>query len=193
MLGNSLAVQWLGHCAFTAEGAGSIPGWGSGILQAVGRLSKKKKKSLQCSDPFPRPCFPAHSSLCLWSAFSLLEGCSPCYGPQFPSHPCRVSGDCRLTGSFARLTASPQSSLCLNVLWLWRHGASFSAAGYTCSPFLWLTPSSSFSPTLCKYLFFLYFFPLWVSSLSEVQPSFVCLMSWKLPSLIECSTSGILS
>ena len=26
-MGNSLAVQWLGLCAFTAEGAGSIPGW----------------------------------------------------------------------------------------------------------------------------------------------------------------------
>ena len=25
--GNSLAVQWLGLCTFTAEGPGSIPGW----------------------------------------------------------------------------------------------------------------------------------------------------------------------
>ena len=29
---NSLAVQWLGFCAFTAKGAVSIPGWGTKIL-----------------------------------------------------------------------------------------------------------------------------------------------------------------
>ena len=33
---------------------------------------------------------------------------------------------------------------------------------------------------------FLYSFPRWILSLSEVQPSFLCLMSWKLLSLIEC-------
>ena len=34
-LGNSLAVQWLGLLTFTAEGTGSIPGWGTKIPQAV--------------------------------------------------------------------------------------------------------------------------------------------------------------
>ena len=34
-LGTSLVVQWLGLCAFTAEGPGLIPGWGDKILQAV--------------------------------------------------------------------------------------------------------------------------------------------------------------
>ena len=34
-MGNSLAVQWLGLSAFTAEGSGSIPGWGTKILQAA--------------------------------------------------------------------------------------------------------------------------------------------------------------
>ena len=29
--GNSLAVQWLGLCAFTAESPGSITGWGAKI------------------------------------------------------------------------------------------------------------------------------------------------------------------
>ena len=33
--GNSMAVQWLELCAFTAEGLGSIPGGGTKILQAV--------------------------------------------------------------------------------------------------------------------------------------------------------------
>ena len=42
--GNSLAVQWLGLHAFTAEGLGSIPGRGTEIPQAVPR--KKKKNSL---------------------------------------------------------------------------------------------------------------------------------------------------
>ena len=34
-LGNSLVVQWLGPCAFTAEGPGSVPGWGAKIPQAA--------------------------------------------------------------------------------------------------------------------------------------------------------------
>ena len=33
--GNSLAVQWLGLCAFTAEGLGSIPGQETKIPQAA--------------------------------------------------------------------------------------------------------------------------------------------------------------
>ena len=33
--GNSLVVQWLGLCAFTAEGPGSIPGQGTKIPQIV--------------------------------------------------------------------------------------------------------------------------------------------------------------
>ena len=43
-LGNSLAVQWLGLCAFTAEGLGSIPDLGTKILQAMRHGQKKKKK-----------------------------------------------------------------------------------------------------------------------------------------------------
>ena len=39
-MGNSLAVQWLGLHAFTAEAVGSIPGWGTNIPQAA-RLKKK--------------------------------------------------------------------------------------------------------------------------------------------------------
>ena len=41
ILGNSLAVQWLGLCLFTAKGVGSIPGQGTKIMQAV-RCSQKK-------------------------------------------------------------------------------------------------------------------------------------------------------
>ena len=44
--GNSLAVQWLGLGAFTAEGPGSIPGWGTKIPQAVWCRQKKKKIGL---------------------------------------------------------------------------------------------------------------------------------------------------
>ena len=38
--GNSLVVQWLGFCAFTAEGPGSIPG------QGTSGAAKKRKKSV---------------------------------------------------------------------------------------------------------------------------------------------------
>ena len=34
-LGSSLVVQWLGLCAFTALGPGSIPGQGTKIPQAI--------------------------------------------------------------------------------------------------------------------------------------------------------------
>ena len=30
-----MAVQWLGFCTSTAEGTGSIPGWGAKILHAA--------------------------------------------------------------------------------------------------------------------------------------------------------------
>ena len=44
---NLLVVQWLALCAFTAEGAGSIPGWGSKILQAAVQEKKKKDDMLR--------------------------------------------------------------------------------------------------------------------------------------------------
>ena len=42
--GNSLVVQWLGLWAFTAEGPGSIPGWGTKILKAVKYGGGKKNR-----------------------------------------------------------------------------------------------------------------------------------------------------
>ena len=30
-----MVVQWLGLCAFITEGLGSVPGWGTKILQAI--------------------------------------------------------------------------------------------------------------------------------------------------------------
>ena len=52
-MGNSLAVQWLGLCAFTAEGPGSTPGQGTKIPQAVGcsqtnKQINKKPKMTEC-------------------------------------------------------------------------------------------------------------------------------------------------
>ena len=43
-VGNSLAVQWLGLHAFTAEAAGSIPGRGTKIPQAVQHGQKKEEE-----------------------------------------------------------------------------------------------------------------------------------------------------
>ena len=42
---NSLVVQWLGLCAFTAEGLGSIPGQGTKIPQATWHSQRIKKKN----------------------------------------------------------------------------------------------------------------------------------------------------
>ena len=45
-VGNSLVVQGLGPCGFTAEGLGSIPGRGAEILQAVWCGQKKKNTNI---------------------------------------------------------------------------------------------------------------------------------------------------
>ena len=42
-VGNSWVVQWLRFLAFTAQGQGSIPGWGTKIPQAAQPKQKKKK------------------------------------------------------------------------------------------------------------------------------------------------------
>ena len=42
-LGNSLAVQWLGLQPLTAQGLGSIPGWGTKIPQAT-RCGQKQQQ-----------------------------------------------------------------------------------------------------------------------------------------------------
>ena len=52
MVGNSLALQWLGLCAFTAEGSGSSPGRGTNILQATWCGQKKERKKEKKRD-FP--------------------------------------------------------------------------------------------------------------------------------------------
>ena len=41
---NSLVVQWLELCAFTAKGPGSLPGWGAKIAGEAQLSGKKKKK-----------------------------------------------------------------------------------------------------------------------------------------------------
>ena len=43
---NSLAVQWLGLWAFTAEGSGSIPGWRTKIPKPCGIAPPEKKNNV---------------------------------------------------------------------------------------------------------------------------------------------------
>ena len=43
-IGNSLVVQWLGFCAFTAKGSSSMPGQGTTIPQAL-QYSQNKQKT----------------------------------------------------------------------------------------------------------------------------------------------------
>ena len=45
-IGTSLVIQWLGLHAFTAGGTGSIPGWGTKILQTTWCGQKKEKKRI---------------------------------------------------------------------------------------------------------------------------------------------------
>ena len=40
----SLAVQWLRLCTSSAGSTGSVPGWGTKIPHAAGRVQKEKKK-----------------------------------------------------------------------------------------------------------------------------------------------------
>ena len=42
--GDSLVGLWLGLCAFTAKGPGSIPGWGTKIPQASWLNPRKQKQ-----------------------------------------------------------------------------------------------------------------------------------------------------
>ena len=44
MGGNSPETHWLGLCTFTAEGVGSIPGWGTKSPQAAKHSQKKERK-----------------------------------------------------------------------------------------------------------------------------------------------------
>ena len=41
-VGNSMVVQWSQLCAFTADGPGSIPGWGTKIPQTAQCGQKKR-------------------------------------------------------------------------------------------------------------------------------------------------------
>ena len=47
-LGTFLVVQWLGFCAFTTEGLGSIPGQETKYLQLQGIAKKKKRYVWKC-------------------------------------------------------------------------------------------------------------------------------------------------
>ena len=47
LLGNSLAIQRLGLCAFSAVGPNSAPGWGTKILQALLHSQKTKQNKTQ--------------------------------------------------------------------------------------------------------------------------------------------------
>ena len=44
--GNSLALQWVGLHTSTAEGPGSIPGWGTKIPHAHGQIGAGKEEGL---------------------------------------------------------------------------------------------------------------------------------------------------
>ena len=71
-MGKSLVVQWLGLHTVTAEGLGSITGWGTNISQALWHGKKKKinrvnwcqneVKSLSRVQLFATPCTVAYKA-----------------------------------------------------------------------------------------------------------------------------------
>ena len=58
--GNSLAVQWLGLCAFTAEVPGSITGLGTKIPQAMAWPKKKRKGKESLWQPWIKQVYQHH-------------------------------------------------------------------------------------------------------------------------------------
>ena len=54
LLGNSLAVQWLGLHALTAKDLDLIPSQGTKISQAFQHSQKKKKKKEPLFEPYPK-------------------------------------------------------------------------------------------------------------------------------------------
>ena len=72
--GNSLAVQWLGLCTFTAEGPGSISGWRTKIPQAVQQPPKKEKLSKDLNRRFCKEDIQiANNNMKRWLTFLVIR------------------------------------------------------------------------------------------------------------------------
>ena len=80
-VGTSLAVQWLGLCASTAGGTGSIPGQGTKIAHSAWRGQKKKRKKKKSNLCNGTPIKMMNSDV--W--VSLTGGNAPCILPHVDS------------------------------------------------------------------------------------------------------------
>ena len=98
--GTPLEVQWLRLTAFTAEGPGSIPGWGTKIPKLCSTARKKKKKEK------PAAGVPGHIALALLRGTVLaLEEAAPMWaGPPDHTQPRQQPGGLRRKGSQRRKT-----------------------------------------------------------------------------------------
>ena len=63
--GSSLVVQWLELHTFTAEGAGSIPGWGTKIPQAR-KTKNKNEKNKRTNKKCPGGCEEIRTFVLYW-------------------------------------------------------------------------------------------------------------------------------
>ena len=81
--GNSLVVQWLGLCTFTAQGLISLPGWGSEIPQDRQCRPKKERRKRTRKPALPGPPLPTRAmgsslrvhQIHVWiMSYSLQEG-----------------------------------------------------------------------------------------------------------------------
>ena len=78
--GTPLEVQWLRLTAFTAEGPGSIPGWGTKIPKLCSTARKKKeKRKASCRCPWPHCTRSA-----VWDCPGPGRGCSHVGGASRP-------------------------------------------------------------------------------------------------------------
>ena len=105
-LGNSLAVQWLGLCALTAGGTGSIPDGGIKILQAPPGVAKKS----------PRPISTALQGLTTATGAPQLSDFSLAPTPSLP--PAEFQGDgAEQWAGGKRLQAGLKMSVPFSSLW----------------------------------------------------------------------------
>ena len=101
-IGNSLVVQWWGLCNFAADGPGTIPGWGTKILQAKWHGQNKKQNRNPLTDSISQNCAALDSALptttlktSLSSSLSAASWRPPC--TVWVSLAARVGGQERLT------------------------------------------------------------------------------------------------
>ena len=99
ILGNPLVVQWLGLCASTATGAGSIPGGGTRIPQAL-RHGVAWAPVVTNGNMVPKSLLPS----CSRATHTHTPGHENTVPPSPPTLERQASTSCPMGGSLGRVT-----------------------------------------------------------------------------------------